>query len=145
MTLAQEEARVEAHSAALRKELGVRDLALGAGLLWAQSRDEPVHPWLVGAAVADTVDAAADIRLGRLCARGARLRAGDVVRLRLTRVDDLAAHRVHGDREQPWRVRQPRDRPLDGAGGTALLPPDRRERILAHNRLQRRTTTSRRT
>ncbi|HJP55580.1 MAG TPA: APC family permease [Gemmatimonadales bacterium] len=39
MTLAQEEARVEAHSAALRKELGVRDLALTQilfiiGLTW---------------------------------------------------------------------------------------------------------------
>ncbi len=39
MTLAQEEARVEAHSAALKKELGVRDLALTQilfiiGLTW---------------------------------------------------------------------------------------------------------------
>src|SRR5512132_4594724 len=39
MTLAQEEARVEAHSASLRKELGVRDLALTQilfiiGLTW---------------------------------------------------------------------------------------------------------------
>jgi hypothetical protein len=43
------------------RALGIRDVALGAGLLWAQSRDEPVHPWLVGAAAADTVDAAATL------------------------------------------------------------------------------------
>jgi hypothetical protein len=45
----------------LARALGVRDVALGSGLLWALAREEPVHPWLTGAAVADTVDAAATL------------------------------------------------------------------------------------
>jgi hypothetical protein len=36
---------------------GVRDLGLGAGLVWAIDRDEPVHPWATAAALSDAVDA----------------------------------------------------------------------------------------
>jgi hypothetical protein len=45
----------------LARALGARDLALGAGLLWAQRRQEPEHPWITAAALADTVDAAATV------------------------------------------------------------------------------------
>lgn len=56
----------------LGRALGVRDLALGAGLLWALDRDEPAHAWLVGAAVADTVDAAATLIAWNSLPRGGR-------------------------------------------------------------------------
>ena len=36
---------------------GVRDFALGAGLVWAIENDEPAHPWIAGAAISDLVDA----------------------------------------------------------------------------------------
>jgi hypothetical protein len=45
----------------LGRALGIRDLVIGAGLLWAQDRKEPEHAWLVAAAAADTVDAAATL------------------------------------------------------------------------------------
>lgn len=45
----------------LGRALGVRDLALGAGLLWALEQKEPTHAWLVAAAAADAVDAGATL------------------------------------------------------------------------------------
>ena len=45
----------------LGRALGARDLALGAGLLWALGRDEPAHAWLVAAVLADGVDAGATL------------------------------------------------------------------------------------
>ena len=36
---------------------GVRDIALGAGLVWAIERDEPAQGWMAGAALSDLVDA----------------------------------------------------------------------------------------
>ncbi len=41
------------------RALGIRDLVLGAGLLWALSNDEPIHAWVTGGAAADAVDAVA--------------------------------------------------------------------------------------
>jgi hypothetical protein len=43
---------------------GVRDFALGAGLVWALQRDEPAHAWLVGAALSDAVDFTASVLAG---------------------------------------------------------------------------------
>jgi hypothetical protein len=44
-------------SRVLGRTHGVRDIALGAGLIWAVDRDESVHPWATGAALSDLVDA----------------------------------------------------------------------------------------
>jgi hypothetical protein len=44
-------------SKVLGRTHGARDLALGAGLVWALERDEPVHPWITAAAISDVVDA----------------------------------------------------------------------------------------
>ena len=38
------------------RALGIRDVALGAGLLWALQNDEPVRAWITGAAAADAID-----------------------------------------------------------------------------------------
>lgn len=43
----------------MARMLGARDLALGAGALWALTRGGQPRPWLVAGAVADAVDAAA--------------------------------------------------------------------------------------
>jgi hypothetical protein len=56
----------------LGRALGVRDLALGAGLLWAQQRQEPEHPWLTAATLADVVDAAATLAAWRSLPRAGR-------------------------------------------------------------------------
>jgi hypothetical protein len=53
--------------------LGARDVALGAGLLWALDRDEPAHAWLVGAALADAADFVATAAAGSAIPRTARL------------------------------------------------------------------------
>ena len=45
----------------LGRALGIRDLVIGAGLLWALDRKEPAHAWLVAASAADAVDAAATL------------------------------------------------------------------------------------
>lgn len=45
----------------LGRALGVRDLALGLGTLWALERGEPVRPWVQLGVVADTVDAVASL------------------------------------------------------------------------------------
>ena len=47
----------------LGRALGARDLALGAGLVWAVRRGEPAHAWCVAATLADTVDAGATLAL----------------------------------------------------------------------------------
>jgi hypothetical protein len=52
--------------------LGARDVALGAGLVWALQRDEPAHAWLVGAALADAVDFTRTLLAGDDIPRGAR-------------------------------------------------------------------------
>jgi hypothetical protein len=49
--------RATIESKVLGRTHGVRDLGLGAGLVWALDRDEPVHPWVTAAALADAVDA----------------------------------------------------------------------------------------
>jgi hypothetical protein len=36
---------------------GVRDVALGAGLVWALEQGEPTRAWIAGAAICDAVDA----------------------------------------------------------------------------------------
>ena len=46
------------------RALGIRDVALGAGLLWALQNDDPVHAWITAAAAADAIDAAATIAGG---------------------------------------------------------------------------------
>jgi hypothetical protein len=56
----------------LASAMGARDVALGAGLLWALSRDEPAHAWLVGAAVADATDFAATLAAGSDIPQAAR-------------------------------------------------------------------------
>ena len=40
---------------------GVRDIALGAGLVWAIDRGEPAQAWMAGAALSDVVDAGATL------------------------------------------------------------------------------------
>jgi hypothetical protein len=44
-------------SKVLGRTHGARDVALGAGMVWAVDRDEPVHPWATAAALSDAVDA----------------------------------------------------------------------------------------
>jgi hypothetical protein len=44
-------------SKVLGRTHGVRDIALGAGLVWAVERDEPALAWMAGAALSDLVDA----------------------------------------------------------------------------------------
>ena len=53
--------------------LGARDVALGAGLVWALQRDEPAHAWLVGAALADAVDFAATLAAGDSIPKASRI------------------------------------------------------------------------
>jgi len=48
----------------LARALGVRDLALGLGVLLAMKNDAPVRGWLEGAALADAVDFAATAAAG---------------------------------------------------------------------------------
>jgi hypothetical protein len=48
-------------SKVLGRTHGVRDIALGAGLVWALERDEPAHAWMAGAALSDLVDAGATL------------------------------------------------------------------------------------
>lgn len=43
------------------RALGIRDLALGAGLLQALDSGAPVRPWIAAAAAADAIDAAATL------------------------------------------------------------------------------------
>jgi hypothetical protein len=43
------------------RALGIRDVALGAGLLRALDRDQPARGWMAAAALADTIDAAATL------------------------------------------------------------------------------------
>lgn len=43
------------------RALGIRDVALGAGLLWALQRDEPAYAWVAAAAAADAIDAGATL------------------------------------------------------------------------------------
>jgi hypothetical protein len=52
--------------------LGARDVAIGAGLIWALEQDEPAHAWLVGAALADLVDFAATLAAGDAIPKAAR-------------------------------------------------------------------------
>jgi hypothetical protein len=65
---------------------GARDLALGAGLIWAIERKEPVHPWVTASAIADVVDAAVTLafwnelpRVGRWVVLG--MAAGSAVQM----------------------------------------------------------------
>jgi hypothetical protein len=65
---------------------GVRDIALGAGLVWAIERDEPARAWVLGSALCDAVDAAATLafwnslpRLGRVLV--AALATGSAIQL----------------------------------------------------------------
>ena len=44
-------------SGMLGRTHGIRDVAIGAGLVWAIENDEPDHAWLTAAAVSDLVDA----------------------------------------------------------------------------------------
>ena len=44
-------------SKVLARTHGIRDIALGAGLVWAVEQDEPLHAWLASAALCDAVDA----------------------------------------------------------------------------------------
>jgi len=37
---------------------GIRDVAVGAGLVWALENGESTHAWVTGAAISDAVDAA---------------------------------------------------------------------------------------
>ena len=62
---------------AVARALGVRDLALGTGLVMALQNDEPARNWVTSAAVADAVDTAATLiawpdlpRAGRLLVLG---------------------------------------------------------------------------
>jgi hypothetical protein len=48
----------------LARALGVRDLALGLGVLLAMKNDAPVRGWLEGAALADVVDLGATAAAG---------------------------------------------------------------------------------
>jgi hypothetical protein len=48
----------------LASALGIRDVALGLGVLLAMKNDAPVRGWLEGAALADAVDFAATVRAG---------------------------------------------------------------------------------
>jgi hypothetical protein len=48
----------------LARALGVRDLALGLGVLLAMKNDAPVRGWLEGAALADVVDFGATMAAG---------------------------------------------------------------------------------
>ncbi len=52
--------------------LGARDVAIGAGLIWALEQDEPAHAWLLGAALADLVDFAATLAAGDAIPKAAR-------------------------------------------------------------------------
>jgi hypothetical protein len=45
----------------LARGFGARELALGAGLVWALERREPEHAWVTAAAIADTADAVATL------------------------------------------------------------------------------------
>lgn len=47
------------------RALGIRDLALGAGLIDALANDRPVGPWLDAGTSADLVDAVASAAVGR--------------------------------------------------------------------------------
>ena len=57
----------------LASALGVRDLALGLGVLLAMKNDAPVRGWLEGAALADAVDFAATVRAGSAIPKASRL------------------------------------------------------------------------
>ena len=48
----------------LARALGVRDLALGLGVVLAMKNDAPVRGWLEGAALADVVDFGATLAAG---------------------------------------------------------------------------------
>ena len=52
--------------------LGVRDMALGIGLLVALNQDGPARGWLEGAALADAVDFAATLAAGSGIPRSGR-------------------------------------------------------------------------
>lgn len=55
------------------RALGIRDLALGAGLVMALDKREPIRAWVAGAAAADAVDAAATLIAWRKLPRAGRL------------------------------------------------------------------------
>lgn len=57
----------------LASALGVRDLALGLGVLLAMKNDAPVRGWLEGAALADAVDFVATVRAGSGIPKASRL------------------------------------------------------------------------
>ena len=52
---------------------GVRDIALGAGLVWALERDEPAQAWMAGAALSDLVDAGVTLSQWRTLPPSGRL------------------------------------------------------------------------
>ena len=43
------------------RALGIRDIALGVGLVMALEKKDPVRNWVIGAAAADAIDAAATL------------------------------------------------------------------------------------
>jgi hypothetical protein len=52
---------------------GVRDIALGAGLVWAIEHDEPALAWRAGSALSDVVDAGATLAQWRTLPPAGRL------------------------------------------------------------------------
>ena len=66
----------DASSAATKvaaRALGIRDVALGAGLLMALDKREPARNWVAGAAAADAIDAAATLLAWNSLPRAGRL------------------------------------------------------------------------
>jgi hypothetical protein len=57
----------------LARALGVRDLAIGLGVVIALDRGAPVRGWLEAAALSDAVDLAATLLAGRAARRGVAL------------------------------------------------------------------------
>jgi hypothetical protein len=57
----------------LARALGVRDLALGLGIVIALDRGAPVRGWLEAAALSDAVDLVATLLAGRAARRGVAL------------------------------------------------------------------------
>jgi hypothetical protein len=57
----------------LARALGVRDLAIGLGVVLAMKNDAPVRGWLEGAALADVVDFGATLAAGDGIPQGSRI------------------------------------------------------------------------
>lgn len=55
------------------RALGIRDIALGVGLVMALENKQPARNWVIGAAAADAIDAAATLIAWRDLPRAGRL------------------------------------------------------------------------